>query len=103
VHLDINNSLHHDVIVRTTLTLDDDVARELEATMRRTGRRLKEVVNEALRRGLRMGKPSARPPPFRVEPFSSPFQPGVDPARLNQLLDELETEDFLARRQGDGP
>jgi hypothetical protein len=84
--------------VRTTLTLDDDVARELRARMRRTGRTLKQLVNAALRRGLRMGeKPARALPRFLVEPFSSAFRPGVDPSRLNQLADEIEAEDFAAR------
>jgi hypothetical protein len=38
--------------VRTTLTLDDDVARLLERARRRLGRSLKQLVNEALRVGL---------------------------------------------------
>ena len=29
---------------------------------------------------------------FRVEPFNSAFRPGVDPLRLNQLVDELEAD-----------
>ena len=37
--------------MRTTLTLDDDVAVRLER-LRRNGRTLKDVVNEALRAGL---------------------------------------------------
>jgi len=37
--------------VRTTLTLDDDIAVRLDR-LRRNGRTLKEVVNEALRAGL---------------------------------------------------
>jgi hypothetical protein len=38
--------------VRTTLTLDDDVAKLLERLRRRRRGTLKEVVNEALREGL---------------------------------------------------
>jgi hypothetical protein len=38
--------------VRTTLTLDDDVARLLERARKRRGITLKELVNEALREGL---------------------------------------------------
>jgi hypothetical protein len=38
--------------VRTTLTLDDDVARLLEQIRRRRGATLKQVVNDALREGL---------------------------------------------------
>jgi len=38
--------------VRTTLTLDDDVARLLERARKRRGVTLKQLVNEALREGL---------------------------------------------------
>ncbi|HTF36443.1 MAG TPA: ribbon-helix-helix protein, CopG family [Myxococcota bacterium] len=38
--------------MRTTLTLDDDVAQQLERARRRLGRSLKQLVNEALRVGL---------------------------------------------------
>jgi hypothetical protein len=38
--------------VRTTLTLDDDVARLLERARRRSGGSLKQIVNDALREGL---------------------------------------------------
>jgi hypothetical protein len=38
--------------VRTTLTLDDDVARLLERALKRRGTSLKQLVNEALREGL---------------------------------------------------
>jgi hypothetical protein len=38
--------------VRTTLTLDDDVARLLERARKRRGGSLKALVNEALREGL---------------------------------------------------
>ena len=38
--------------MRTTLTLDDDVARLLERVRRRRRISLKELVNEALREGL---------------------------------------------------
>ena len=88
--------------MRTTLTLDDDVADALKAVMRASGKSFKQVVNDALRRGLAPGgKPASRPARFRVQTFSSPFQPGVDPARLNQLLDDLDCDDFLAKQSRD--
>ena len=44
-------------MMRTTLTLDDDVAAALELLRRSQRRSLKQLVNEALRRGLDdMGK-----------------------------------------------
>jgi hypothetical protein len=38
--------------MRTTLTLDDDVAALLRKMMTRTRQSLKQIINEALRRGL---------------------------------------------------
>ena len=40
--------------MRTTLILDDDVAAKINAEMRRSGKTLKEIVNETLRMGLGM-------------------------------------------------
>ena len=51
--------------MRTTLTIDDDVAVALERVRRQRDARLKDLVNEALRRGLR--EMAARPK--RREPF----------------------------------
>jgi hypothetical protein len=48
--------------VRTTLTLDDDVAAILKRLVRSRHARMKDVVNEALRRGL---AGAAAPPPPR--------------------------------------
>jgi hypothetical protein len=48
--------------MRTTLSLDDDVAAQLEQVRRRRGGSLKETVNAALREGLaRLEQPAARP------------------------------------------
>lgn len=53
--------------MRTTLTLDDDVAALLHRAIRHTRRPLKEVVNDALRRGLESrGAPA--PAPYRLVP-----------------------------------
>jgi hypothetical protein len=78
--------------MRTTLTLDRDVAEQLEKEMRRTGRGLKATVNEALRRGLGAGRGQVRVPRFRVQPHGFGPRPGVDLDRMNQLADELEVE-----------
>ena len=49
--------------MRTTLTLDDDVAAMVERQRKRSGRRMRQVVNEALRRGLTQ---MAAPEPARA-------------------------------------
>lgn len=79
--------------MRTTLTLDDDVAHQLRELARQRGASFKEVVNDTLRAGLQRGrKPATRLPPFRVVPKACGFRSGVDVLRLNQLNDELESE-----------
>jgi len=87
--------------MRTTLTLDDDVARQLHEIARRKGESFKEVVNSTLRRGLHGEKAVARPPRFKVTPKACGFRTGVDVLHLNQLNDELEMEDFQ-RKLADG-
>jgi hypothetical protein len=50
--------------MRTTLTLDDDVAAALERLRRSRDASLKQLINEALRRGLEdmRGRPKRREP-----------------------------------------
>lgn len=69
------------------------MAARLEQVMRSSGRGMKTVVNEALRRGLGLGGGEVTPPPFEVQPHSFGFKPGVDLDRMNQLADELEAEE----------
>jgi hypothetical protein len=47
--------------MRTTLTIDDDVAAELESLSRVRGDRLEDVVNDVLRRGLRECRAQSTP------------------------------------------
>ncbi len=79
--------------MRTTLTLDDDLAKQLSEEARRSGRSLKEVVNDSIRRGLSAGaEPGRRPRRFRVRPKAREFRPGIDLEKLNQLIDEMEID-----------
>ena len=57
--------------MRTTLTLDDDVAAQINRLQRGRRASLKEIVNEALRRGLKQmnGRPQKREP-FRTRTVS---------------------------------
>lgn len=79
--------------MRTTLTLDSDVAERLTSEVRRTGRSLKSVVNEAIRSGLGVSGKQPKAPRFTVVPHAFGLQPGIDPDRLNQLVDELEVDE----------
>ncbi|SBW18490.1 hypothetical protein FDG2_0682 [Candidatus Protofrankia californiensis] len=84
--------------MRTTLTLDDDVARLVEEAIHREHRPMKQIVNDALRRAL--APRVARREPYHLTPHESAVRPGFDPSGFNQLADELEDEAILdnARR-----
>jgi len=80
---------HHDV--RTTLTLDDDVAGKLKATARREGRPFKDVVNDALRRGLASRKPASPPAVFKVQARDlGALRPGVSLDNVADLIEQAE-------------
>jgi hypothetical protein len=75
--------------VRTTLTLDDDVASLLAKEVRRSGVSFKTAVNQFLRLGLiRSGQPAARP--FLVAPRSLGLPPGASYDNIAELLEEIE-------------
>ena len=77
--------------MRTTLTLDDDVAARLQAEARRSGRPFKTVVNEHLRAALAQRRAVKAFPPFRVEPrnLGGPL-PGLSYDNVGALLDDVE-------------
>jgi hypothetical protein len=81
-------SCHH-LDVRTTLTLDKDVAAKLKAEVRRSGRTFKEVINEALRLGLnnRTAVPVGR---FVVRARPMGSRPGLSYDRVSELVEQVE-------------
>ena len=84
--------------MRTTLTIDDDIAKALKQRARENGVSFKAIVNDVLRRGLSTGdKPPRRRGGFKVEASHRGFCAGIDIQRLNQLVDDMETEAFLAQ------
>jgi plasmid stability protein len=77
--------------VRTTLTLDEDVAAKLKAEARRSGRSFKETVNDALRRALTPARPLASERPFRVQVRDlGRLRPGLSLDSVADLLEEVE-------------
>ena len=96
-HLDGTQAGHHDAPVRTTVTLEPDVAEKLREFAHRSRMSFKAALNAALRRGLVAQDPPSRRGRFVVEPHDGTFRPGVDLGRLNQLSDQLETEAFASR------
>lgn len=84
--------------MRTTVTVDEDVLRELRKIMREDETSFKQALNDTLRRGVgaRRGAAKRGRGKFRVKPHRSAFVAGIDPGKLNQLADQLETERFSA-------
>lgn len=77
--------------MRTTLTLDEDVARRLQAEVRRSGKPFKEVVNERLRFAL-SSRPDKKPePPFEIRPRDlGALRPGLSLDDVGALLEAAE-------------
>jgi len=77
--------------VRTTITLDDDVAAKLQSAARRSGRAFRDVVNETLRRGLAAQPPASRREPFRVvaRDFGA-LRPGLNLDNVFALIDQVD-------------
>jgi plasmid stability protein len=80
--------------VRTTLTLDEDVARALARRAAETRRSFKETVNDVLRRGLRADPSQAS---FTVTTFSSQIRPGLDLTKALALASSLEDDETLRK------
>ncbi len=84
--------------MRTTLSIDPEIAERLKQEAALGKRSFKAIVNDALRRGLGLEEPK-RAEPYRVKPHSSRLLPGIDPTKLNQLVDELEVDAFIAKHR----
>jgi hypothetical protein len=82
--------------MRTTLTIDDDLAGLLKQRARELGVPFKEVVNRTIRAGLGEAAKTCRGASPKTVPHSFGFRPGVDLDKLGQLADELEAEAFAA-------
>ena len=76
--------------MRTTLTIDDDVAALLKQEMRKSGEPFKQVVNRAIRLGLTEPKQRAGKP-FKVKPINLGL-PHYN--KVEELLEFLEGPDY---------
>lgn len=84
--------------MRTTLTLDEQIAKALKNAAHRTGRPFKQVVNETLRAGLAAGHATAKARPYRVKTVSlGGVLGGIDLEKALRLADALEDQE-IARK-----
>jgi hypothetical protein len=77
--------------MRTTLTLDDDVAAKLKTESHRARRPFREVVNETLRRGLERQRASAQRRAFKVTARDlGNLKPGLSLDNTAELIEHVE-------------
>jgi hypothetical protein len=87
--------------MRTTLTIDDALLRQLRQKALDSGTPFKQVVNDTLRAGLKQAALPQREP-YRCPSFSvGALAPGVDLTKANQLAAALEDDLLIEKlRQG---
>jgi len=82
--------------VRTTVTLDPDVAAKLKEETRARGISFKEALNSSVRRGLASAESSSGKP-YRVRTQRMGARPGVDLDKALALAGRLEDEEILRK------
>jgi hypothetical protein len=82
--------------VRTTLTLDEDLAARLYELAQERRAPFKRVVNDVLRAGLRVNQPD-KAAPYRLPTFSTGPIPGVDLTKANSLAAQLDDDETIRK------
>jgi hypothetical protein len=82
--------------MRTTITLDEDVAVRLERLQREQGRSFKDIVNTTLRAGLDRSAPASTGR-FVQTTSRLGLRPGVNLDRALALAAELEDQEIVAK------
>jgi hypothetical protein len=83
--------------MRTTLTIDDAIAKALKDLAHRSNKPFKQVVNEPLRAGL--SAPAARKSKrYKVKPAAlGGVLPGIDLDKALALADAIEDQELAAK------
>ena len=82
--------------MRTTVTIEPDVAALLKSAMKRAGVSFKEALNGALRRGLSSNSGVARRPVL-LPGIPMQVRPGLNLDKALRLASELEDEELERR------
>jgi predicted transcriptional regulator len=85
--------------VRTTVTLEPDVARLLSEQARKTRKSFKATLNAAVRSGLRHVADCSEAQEFRLDACPMQLRAGVDAGRFNALLDDLDADGFVENQR----
>jgi hypothetical protein len=79
--------------MRTTLTIDDDLMRDLNRIARATDTPFKRVVDRVLRKGLAADAGRGEPGPVKLPTFSMGAPVGVNLDKALALAGEMEDEE----------
>jgi hypothetical protein len=81
--------------MRTTLTLDPDVAAQAKQGAAQLRKPFKEIINAALRIGLQAVLHPPAPKPYRTQPRPMGLRAGFNYDNIAELLARAEGEDHL--------
>jgi hypothetical protein len=85
--------------MRTTLTIDDHLARALKERAHRSGKSFKQIVNETLRTGLGAAA-TRRSKPYKIKPAAlGGVMPGINLEKALALADAIEDQELMAKMQ----
>jgi hypothetical protein len=89
--------MRYDAFMRTTLTIDDGLAKALKELAHKSNKPFKQVVNDILRAGLSAAQ--ERPArPYKLKPASlGGVSPGIDLDRALALADAIEDQEIAAK------
>jgi hypothetical protein len=85
----------YDAYMRTTVTLDPDVAAQLKAVARQRGISFKQALNQALRAGLGAGR--RRAAAFKVYAQPMGLRPGLNLDKALSLAAALEDDELVRK------
>jgi hypothetical protein len=80
--------------MRTTLTLNDEIAKRAKRAAGRLGVSFKDLINRALEEGLFQLERENRAKPFRSKPVPMGLRPGLSYDNIAELIARGESEDF---------
>ncbi len=83
--------------MRTTLTIDDYLMRELKEEAHRTGKPLKKVVNEAIRAGLAHLKNPPSPKPYTCKTYPMGYPPHLNLDKALAIAALLEDDEITRK------
>lgn len=81
------------LIMRTTITIDDDVLEHARALAAKLRTPFKTVINEALRAGLDHVERPAEQQPYKTRPHPMGLKSGRNLDNIQELISQIEGED----------